>query len=165
MWRSSASAGPTPENRKAFAEAVVAQDLGDCAACDSLEDLLAIPDLDAVWILSPNHTRLATMEVIANAVSSGKSTVRAVACEKPLARTVKEARQMLALAEGAGLLHGYLENQLFSTAVERGKEIIWRRAVPATAGLIWRGRPKSIPGRTSRGSGKETCKAAACCWT
>ena len=66
------------------------------------------------------------------AVSSGDSRIRAVACEKPLARTLKEAREMLALAEGAGLLHGYMENQLFSTAVVRGKEIIWRRAVPAS---------------------------------
>jgi predicted dehydrogenase len=40
------------------------------------------------------------------------------------------AREMLRLAEDAGLNHGYLENQLFSTAVQRGKEIIWRRAVP-----------------------------------
>jgi predicted dehydrogenase len=39
---------------------------------------------------------------------------------------------MLQLVEEAGLNHGYLENQLFSTAVLRGKEIIWRRAVPAT---------------------------------
>ena len=123
---------PTPEKRKAFAEAAIAQGLGDCVACDSLEDLLAMPDLDAVWILSPNHTRLATMQAIADAVTSGKSAVRAVACEKPLARTLKEARRMLGLAEGAGLLHGYLENQLFATAVERGKEIIWRRAVPTT---------------------------------
>jgi predicted dehydrogenase len=37
---------------------------------------------------------------------------------------------MLRLAEDAGLLHGYLENQLFSTAVQRGRDIIWRRAVP-----------------------------------
>jgi predicted dehydrogenase len=36
------------------------------------------------------------------------------------------------LAEDAGLAHGYLENQVFSSAVERGKEIIWRRAVPAS---------------------------------
>jgi len=39
---------------------------------------------------------------------------------------------VLRLAEDAGLAHGYLENQVFSTAVERGKEIIWRRAVPAS---------------------------------
>lgn len=39
---------------------------------------------------------------------------------------------MLQLVTEAGLNHGYLENQVFSTAVERGKEIIWRRAVPST---------------------------------
>jgi predicted dehydrogenase len=37
---------------------------------------------------------------------------------------------MLRLAEEAGLNHGYLENQLFSTAVQRGRDIVWRRAVP-----------------------------------
>ena len=37
---------------------------------------------------------------------------------------------MLRLAEDARLLHGYLENQIFSTAVARGKDIIWRRAAP-----------------------------------
>jgi predicted dehydrogenase len=37
---------------------------------------------------------------------------------------------MLALVEEAGLLHGYLENQLFMPAVQRGREIVWRRAVP-----------------------------------
>jgi predicted dehydrogenase len=58
--------------------------------------------------------------------------VFAVACEKPLARTLAEAREMLRLAEAAGLLHGYLENQIFSTAVLRGREVIWRRAVPST---------------------------------
>src|SRR5206468_3463788 len=45
-------------------------------------------------------------------------------------RTLTEAREMLALAEDAELAHGYLENQVFASAVERGKEIIWRRAAP-----------------------------------
>ena len=72
------------------------------------------------------------MRAIHAAVKSGRSKVRAIACEKPLGRTLAEAREVLALAEDAGLAHGYLENQVFSTAVERGKEIIWRRAVPAS---------------------------------
>jgi predicted dehydrogenase len=45
-----------------------------------------------------------------------------VACEKPLGRTLTEAREMLRLAEDAKLLHGYLENQVFSSAVQRGKD-------------------------------------------
>lgn len=123
---------PTPAKRQKFAEAVAELDLGTCRAHESLEALLAADDVDALWILSPNPTRLATMRVIAEAVKSGRSKVFAVACEKPLARTLKEAQEMLRLVEDAGLNHGYLENQLFSTAVLRGKEIIWRRAVPGT---------------------------------
>jgi len=123
---------PTPHKRAAFASAVGLLDLGDCTAHDSLEALATADDVDAIWILSPNNTRLDAMRTIAGAVKSGRSKVIAVACEKPLARTVREAREMLALVEDAGLNHGYLENQLFSTAVLKGKEIIWRRAVPTT---------------------------------
>ncbi|MBC7801995.1 MAG: Gfo/Idh/MocA family oxidoreductase, partial [Gemmatimonadaceae bacterium] len=65
------------------------------------------------------------------AAKAGQGPLRAVACEKPLARTLGEAREMLRLVEDAGLLHGYMENQLFSTAVQRGHDIVWRRAVPS----------------------------------
>ncbi|MFN3486003.1 MAG: Gfo/Idh/MocA family protein, partial [Planctomycetota bacterium] len=53
-----------------------------------------------------------------------------VACEKPLARNVAEARRMVERIAKTPVLHGYLENQVFSPSVARGKEIIWRRAVP-----------------------------------
>jgi predicted dehydrogenase len=53
-----------------------------------------------------------------------------VACEKPLARNVAEAKRLVELIESTPLLHGYLENQVFEPSVTRGKEIIWRRAVP-----------------------------------
>ncbi|MCC7281410.1 MAG: Gfo/Idh/MocA family oxidoreductase, partial [Acetobacteraceae bacterium] len=95
----------------------------------SLESLLA-SECDALWIVGPNHARLEVMRALHAARSAGRTRIFAVACEKPLARTLSEARAMLRLAEEAGLLHGYLENQLFSTAVQRGHDIIWRRAVP-----------------------------------
>ncbi len=123
---------PTPGKRQAFADEVAKLDLGECTAYASLEEMLAADNLDAIWLLSPNHTRLDTMRVIAAAAREGRSKVFAIACEKPLARTLRDAREMLSLVEDAGLNHGYLENQLFSTAVLRGKDIIWRRAVPAT---------------------------------
>lgn len=123
---------PTAAKRQKLADAVAELGLGTCRSHDSLESLLAADDVDAIWILSPNPTRVATMRTIAAEVKSGRSKVFAVACEKPLARTLAEAKEMLALVKDAGLNHGYLENQLFSTAVLRGKEIIWRRAVPAT---------------------------------
>ena len=119
---------PTAAHREACAAAANAKGLGPCRAFASLEAMLAAGDIDAVWILTPNDTRLATMRELHRLAKASPGSLRAVACEKPLARTIADAREMLRLAEDAGLLHGYLENQLFSTAVQRGKEIIWRRA-------------------------------------
>ena len=119
---------PTPARREALATLAGELGLGRCAAFPTLAAMLSSGDVDAVWIATPNDTRLEVMR----AVAAHAGPIRAVACEKPLARTLGEAREMLRLAEGAGLLHGYLENQLFSTAVQRGREIVWRRAVPNT---------------------------------
>jgi predicted dehydrogenase len=120
------------EKRQRFVEQVAELGLGECQSHDSLESLVRAKDVDAIWILSPNYTRLDTMRVIHAEVMAGRSEVIAVACEKPLARTIGEAREMLHLAEDAKLNHGYLENQVFCTPVLRGKEIIWRRAATAT---------------------------------
>src|SRR5690606_34801561 len=98
--------------------------LGPCRAFDSLEDMVASGEVDAIWVLGPNDTRVETMRTISRVVREGRGSVRAVACEKPLARNLAEAREVLRLAEEAGLNHGYLENQVFSTAVLRGKDII-----------------------------------------
>ena len=122
---------PTASRREAFAAQVRGLDLGDCVAYPSLEAMLVSGRIDAVWMLNPHDQRVETMRTVHDLVVSGRSGVRAVACEKPLARTLGEAREMLRLAEAAGLLHGYLENLLFSTAIQRGHDIIWRRAVPA----------------------------------
>ena len=104
--------------------------LGPCKAYGSTEEMLGSGEVDAVWVLGPNDTRLEQMRAIHGAVKNGAALL-GVACEKPLGRNLAEAREMLRLAEDAGLNHGYLENQVFSTAVQRGKEVIWRRGVPA----------------------------------
>jgi len=121
---------PTPSRCEALAARAAALGLGPCRAYDSLEAMLSSGEIDAVWILAPNDTRLDVMTAIAAAKRAGAPLI-GVACEKPLGRTLAEAEAMLRLAEESGLRHGYLENQVFSTAVQRGKEIIWRRAVPS----------------------------------
>ena len=85
------------------------------------------PGIGAIWICSPNYTRLEVMEEIAATVAKGKGSLVGITCEKPLGRNVREAKAMRALARKAKLLDGYLENQVFSPAVVRGKEIIWSR--------------------------------------
>ncbi|MBX3529659.1 MAG: Gfo/Idh/MocA family oxidoreductase [Rhizobiaceae bacterium] len=120
------------EKRRRFSDAVTELGMGTCRTHDTLESLLAADDVDAIWILSPNDTRLGVMRALHAAVKAGGSKIFAVACEKPLARTVAEAREMVRLVEDAGLNHGYLENQVFATPVLRGKEIVWRRAASTT---------------------------------
>lgn len=124
---------PTAANREQLAERANMLELGPCQAFDSLEALLTSGSIDAIWLMGPNDSRVEAMRTIHRLAKAGQSRVRAVACEKPLARTLNEAREMLALVEDAGLLQGYLENQVFSTAVRRGKDIIWRRGA-ANAG-------------------------------
>jgi predicted dehydrogenase len=93
----------------------------------SITDMVADPAIDALWIGAPNYTRTEVMEEIAHAVLKGRGELVGVTCEKPLGRNVKEARRMLDLAKKAGLLDGYLENQVFAPSVTRGKDIVWAR--------------------------------------
>ena len=120
----------TAANREALAAKANALELGPCRAFASLEAMLISGEVDAVWIGVPNFARLDTMREIHRLVKAGWAKLIGVACEKPLGRTLAEAREMLRLAEDAKLNHGYLENQVFSSAVQRGKDIVWRRAVP-----------------------------------
>jgi predicted dehydrogenase len=122
---------PTAAHREAFAKLANEKGLGPCRAFESIGAMIASGEIDALWILSANQARIETMRAINQAAKTARGALRAIACEKPLARSVAEGREMLRLAEDAGLLHGYLENQLFTPAVMRGKDIIWRRAVPA----------------------------------
>ena len=122
---------PNAAHREALAAKANALELGPCRAFPTLEAMLISGEVDAVWIGVPNFARLETMREIHRLVTSRWAKLVGVACEKPLGRTLAEAREMLRLAEDAKLLHGYLENQVFSSAVQRGKDIVWRRAVPA----------------------------------
>ena len=106
--------------------------LGDAVVYDSITEMIANPDIDALWICAPNFTRIEVFEEIVSAIESGKGELIAVACEKPLGRNVKEAKQVLKLTQQVGLLDGYLENQVFAPSVTRGKEIIWARGAATT---------------------------------
>lgn len=106
--------------------------VGEAQPYKRLRDLVAAPEIDALWICGPNDTRLEVVEEIVDMVRSGAGQLIGLACEKPLARTVAEARRLVRLVEQAGLLHGYLENQVFAPAVQRGKEILWRRGAALT---------------------------------
>ena len=67
-------------------------------ASTSLAEALALPGVDAVAVATPPWSH---REVVLEAVAAGKH----VLCEKPFARDLDEAREMLAAAEQAGVVH------------------------------------------------------------
>ena len=105
------------------------------------------------------------MQSICDALQSGKGKLIGVACEKPLARNVAEARRMVEMVERSGLLHGYLEDQIFAPSVTRGKQISGAGPPHLPAVLTLRVRPKSTVGRIRPGFGKASCKAEECSMT
>ena len=106
--------------------------LGPAKAYDTITEMIEDPNINALWVCSPNFARIDTFEEIANAIESGKGELIGVACEKPLGRHVAEAKKVLELTKSVGLLDGYLENQVFSPSITRGKEIIWARGAATT---------------------------------
>lgn len=112
---------------KATAELCRRLHVGDPEVYTNVAELVRNPEVNAVWITVPNFARLPVTEKIVEEVTQERAELVGVACEKPLARNVREARRMLELVKKAGLLHGYLENQVFAPSVVRGKEILWGR--------------------------------------
>jgi predicted dehydrogenase len=124
----------SPSSKNAAAAAALARRLGvgEARAYKSIGDMVADPAIHAIWLCGPNHARIENMEEIVSAIESGHGSLLAIACEKPLARNVAEARCMVALAKRAGVMTGYLENQLFAPQVEHGRAIIWARGARLT---------------------------------
>lgn len=88
--------------------------LGEPKLFDSVSEMCN--HCDAISIYSPNYTRLAIMEEIADAVKKG-AQLKGVICEKPLGRTIAEAQRMADLTKEANLNTAYFENQLHMKAV------------------------------------------------
>jgi len=97
---------------------------------NQLEKAVSHPEIDVVVIGLPNdqHARAARL-----AAEAGK----AVLCTKPLARTAREAREMLEVVEKAGVFSGYLEDLVYTPktlkaldSVKKGAlgKILWTRS-------------------------------------
>lgn len=67
-------------------------------ATNDRRDAFATDGVDIVAVTSPPHTHA---EVVLDAIAAGKH----VLCEKPFARDLSEAREMLRAAEDAGIVH------------------------------------------------------------
>jgi predicted dehydrogenase len=124
----------SPNSRNAAATAALARRLqvGDARAYRSIRAMVRDPRIDAIWLCGPNHTRIANVEEIVAAIRDGDGELLGLACEKPLARNVAEAKIVARLAKSVSLNTGYLENQLFAPEITRGKELIWARGAALT---------------------------------
>ncbi len=126
--------GVVAKDETAEEAAALARELkvGEAKSYPTITDMVADPNIHALWICAPNFTRIEVMEEIVHAIEAGKGELIGVTCEKPLGRNVAEAKKMLELAQKANLLDGYLENQVFAPAMVRGKEIAWGRGASLT---------------------------------
>ena len=107
--------------------------VGDPTTTDDLVTLVRDPRVSAIWVTSPNHVRVEMIETICEEVASGRAQLVGMAIEKPLARTLAEAKRVVDAIESAGILGGYLENQVFAPGLTRAQDIIWARGA-AVAG-------------------------------
>ncbi|MBA4071192.1 MAG: dehydrogenase [Gemmatimonas sp.] len=124
----------SPDDKGAKSAAAYCRSLnvGDCKPYRGIAQMVADPAIDAIWLSGPNHARIENVEEIVDTIKRGKGELKGIACEKPLARNVTEAKRVKQLVDSVGLKTGYLENQLFAPHVEAGKKLIWARGAATT---------------------------------
>ena len=124
----------SPNQNNAAETAGIAKKLGvgDAKAYPSIAAMVEDPAIDALWLCGPNFARIENVEEIVSTVERGNGSLLGIACEKPLARNVSEAKKVLELVNKVGLPHGYLENQVFSPQIEVGRTLLWARGAKLT---------------------------------
>ncbi len=123
---------PNRKNAEAAAGYARKLDLGACRPFRSIGEMVVDPDIDAIWLCGVNQARVENIEELTDPIMRGHGELVGIACEKPLARNVREAKLVTSLVKRAGLKHGYLENQLFAPQVETGRALLWGRGAAAT---------------------------------
>lgn len=103
----------------------------------TIDELLACDDVDAVEILSPTPLHA---EHTIRALEAGKH----VSCQKPIANTVSEARQMLDAARASGKIFRITEHCCHYPPLEKARELI-RSGIIGEPTVI---RIKTVVGRT-----------------
>ena len=86
---------------------------------DSLDALLADPAVDVVHIATPNHLHAPQVRAV---LEAGKHVV----CEKPLALTAADARDLVARADAAGRVHAVCFNLRFYPLCHQARALVAR---------------------------------------
>jgi predicted dehydrogenase len=117
------------QNRTRETAAAVAESCGGEPAVyggDELTALVRDPDVDGVWVTTPNFVRVDAVDTVVDAVEDG-AALQGIAIEKPIARTLGEARHIRDRIDSVGLAHAYLENWVHEPDIEQLRRLLWER--------------------------------------
>ncbi len=109
----------------------LARDLGaqwNVVCADSLDDLLASPDVQAVYIAVP-HDQLAPLA--RQVLEAGKHAL----VEKPMALTLADADALIALAEARGLALGVFYEMRHASAHQQARHLVQNGALGTLTGV------------------------------
>lgn len=104
--------GSRPERATQFAET-----MGIPFATARIEDVLAMPEIDAVHVCTPNVDHFPMSMA---AVKAGKATL----CEKPMCMTVDEARKLVVAAKERQVLNCVQHNLRYYPVVQQVRQMI-----------------------------------------
>ena len=128
--------GSSPEKGKVFAERF---QVGTVHA--SLGAMLTDPNVDAVYVATPNATH---KDMVVAAARAGKH----VLCEKPFAMTVGEAREMAAACREAGVVLRVAHQLRLEPVVVRARQIVRSGRLGRIAAITLE-RASAMPPRTT----------------
>lgn len=133
---------PSPERRDAFARRFA------MPTADSLETILADPEVEAVLVLTPANAHL---EVTRRCAEAGKH----VLLEKPIETTTARAVETVAACRAAGVTLGIVLQHRFRPAAQRLHEVLAGGSMGALLGaatrvMLWR--PQSYYDEPGRGT-------------
>ncbi len=103
---------------------LVAKEHGIATAVADVAELCARDDVDVVSVASPPHVH---RDHVMTALAAGKH----VLCEKPFANDTSEAREMLAAAERAGVVHAIDHEFRYSPGRSKVKDLLDADAIGA----------------------------------
>lgn len=107
-----------PKGAEALAKRAREDGLGKTEVFENVEKLCNA--VDVACIFAPNFARLDIMRDIAKAVEGGVK-LKGIICEKPLARNLKEADEMVKITRKLGVPTAYFENQIHMPCIAEAR--------------------------------------------
>ena len=88
---------PTAAHAASAARLARDLDVGAARPYANIAAMVADPAIDAIWLCGANHARVENVEEVVDAIRRGTGVLKGIACEKPLARNVAEAKEVARL--------------------------------------------------------------------